>query len=200
MKCQLAALALIGAAYGSLIAARPSGWLALILSAVLALVAIAAGLATGSAAFGWALTWRRWITLLALGYGAVVAGRWLIAVVAMWAWPDGEVHALTDHVLPSFDLRVLLAVAVFTPVIEEVAFRGLLFDLVGRDRHSVAAIALTSAAFALVHWLVLGPGAIPPMLWLGVVLGTLRALSGGIALPVALHLLNNLVAELIGLG
>ena len=79
------------------------------------------------------------------------------------------------------------------PPIEEVLFRGLLFDLL-LPKGAAFAVASTSVLFIIAHWI--GQGDLGYVLSLAVpalLLGTLRAISKGIAVPAAFHVIMNAV-------
>lgn len=187
------------AAYLALILRQPSGWTALVLSLLVAGLAVAAYRRTRVDRLRTPPRWPRAVVLLFLAYAALFAGRLVLLALIDWAWPGLLSEDMTYHVLRTFDLPALLVLVVSSPVIEESIFRGVLFDLVP-SKSPLAGVVLTSTVFAGMHWLTLGdPAVIGPAWWLGTVLAILRAVTGGIELPIALHALNNLIGELVGL-
>ena len=88
---------------------------------------------------------------------------------------------------------VLFLTVALKPLVEEVLFRGLLYDIVA-PRSAVAAVVITSLAFATGHWI--GHGdlgyalAVAP---LGLVLGGLRAQTKGLSAPLAFHVVMNAI-------
>ncbi|GAA2888717.1 hypothetical protein Acy02nite_70670 [Actinoplanes cyaneus] len=82
----------------------------------------------------------------------------------------------------------LVSVPLATVVVEEVAFRGVLWGLIDRDHGPVWATGVTALLFGLWHLA-------PERPWTdalftavaGVVLGVLRALGGGLLAPVLVH-------------
>jgi membrane protease YdiL (CAAX protease family)/Tfp pilus assembly protein PilF len=102
--------------------------------------------------------------------------RWLTASGQNWPWFS------------------LLAIVLVGPAAEEILFRGLLF---GAIRHRLSAgwtIVLTAGVFAVAH---LQPFYLVPMFVIGVVLGWARHKSGGVAVPIVAHCLNNCFALFI---
>jgi membrane protease YdiL (CAAX protease family) len=192
-------LAVVGTAYLGLVVGRPSGWTAVGLSLLMAVLALGAYRRTRVEPLQKPLRWRRAVALLFLGYAVLFTGRLALLAVIAWAWPGLPSENLPYHVLRTFNLPLLLVVVVSTPVIEESLFRGMLFDL-APGRNAVYGVAFTSVVFAAMHWLTLGDAAvIGPAWWLGAVLAVLRAVTGRIELPIALHALNNLIGEVVGL-
>ncbi len=74
-----------------------------------------------------------------------------------------------------------MANVVLAPVVEELWYRGLLFDTLAPEVSAVAAAAVGCAAFGLFHW----PGGAWYMLATGALVGgacwVLRAWDGGLA-------------------
>jgi membrane protease YdiL (CAAX protease family) len=60
---------------------------------------------------------------------------------------------LLKNAVPWNSLRAVVAAAVVVPLIEELFFRGLLFGILLRGLRSIVAILITSAFFAIVHFL-----------------------------------------------
>jgi membrane protease YdiL (CAAX protease family) len=75
---------------------------------------------------------------------------------------------------------------------EEVLVRGALFGALERGAGPVAAVAVTSLAFALMHVPLYGWQVVPLDLGVGVVLGGLRLMTGGVAAPALAHGLADL--------
>lgn len=99
--------------------------------------------------------------------------------------------------LPAVPLP-LAAFAVWAPLVtavavtEEIVLRGVLFTRIQTAVGPLAALALTSLAFALMHVPFYGWGAFPLDLAAGVWLGALRVLTGGVAAPATAHALTDL--------
>jgi membrane protease YdiL (CAAX protease family) len=80
--------------------------------------------------------------------------------------------------------------AVFVVVVaiaEEALLRGSLYRAVEARGGVLAAIAITSVAFGLLHAPVYGWGVVPLDIAVGVWLGALRAVTGGVAAPAVAH-------------
>jgi membrane protease YdiL (CAAX protease family)/Flp pilus assembly protein TadD len=87
-----------------------------------------------------------------------------------------------------------LGMGLVAPTAEEILFRGLLFGAIGRWLSGPWTIVVTAAVFALAH---LQPIYFLPLFGVGLVLGWARQKSGGLALPIALHCVNNCGALLM---
>jgi membrane protease YdiL (CAAX protease family) len=79
------------------------------------------------------------------------------------------------------------AVTIVVATAEEAVLRGALFSAVRRHGGVVAAIVVTSVAFALMHVPLYGWHVVPLDLGVGIFLGGLRLASGGIAAPAVAH-------------
>ncbi|MGW2254657.1 CPBP family intramembrane glutamic endopeptidase [Kitasatospora sp. NPDC001660] len=84
-------------------------------------------------------------------------------------------------------IAMVLCMGLLVPLVEEVCYRGVLFDAVARTRGPLVAIAATSAGWALVHLgdYGLNPlnvqvicGVLPSVFAMGVALGVCRAWTG----------------------
>ncbi|MBL0923967.1 MAG: CPBP family intramembrane metalloprotease [Sphingomonadaceae bacterium] len=83
------------------------------------------------------------------------------------------------------------AIAVAAPVVEELLFRGLLQNALGKYVPIWGAIILSSFLFALVH---LQPYAIPGLMSLGIAFGYLYHRTGSLRTNILLHMANNAFA------
>jgi membrane protease YdiL (CAAX protease family) len=92
-------------------------------------------------------------------------------------------------------VSLLLVDAVILPsLVEEWICRGVLWTASRRVASVTVTIAITALLFAMMHgvaWTLLG---VPSRFAGGLVLGWLRARTGGLGAPVAAHFLNNLLA------
>jgi membrane protease YdiL (CAAX protease family) len=88
---------------------------------------------------------------------------------------------------------MLLGIGLLSPIAEEILFRGLLFGAIGKWVSARWTIVLTAILFSLVH---LQPSYFLPLFGVGLVLGWARHKSGGLALPILMHCINNCVALL----
>lgn len=90
---------------------------------------------------------------------------------------------------------LVVAMLAAAPLFEEALFRGLMFDWMTRRGLPVAIVG-TSLAWVSVHgqYDVAGTAL---LLWMGILLAGARAVSGGLALPVAMHAAWNLRALMV---
>ncbi|WP_436529123.1 CPBP family intramembrane glutamic endopeptidase [Actinoplanes sp. HUAS TT8] len=126
------------------------------------------------------------LRLSGIGYGVGGAAVIAIAYAVAVRLPVARRFFRTTYARPWFTAFVSVPLA--TVVFEEVAFRGVLWGLVDRDHGPVWATGVTGVLFGLWH---LAPG----RPWTdalvtavaGVVLGSLRAVGGGVVGPALVH-------------
>lgn len=79
--------------------------------------------------------------------------------------------------------------------LEELTFRGVIFNLLRREHSLKGALLWSSTLFTLVH---LNPHNFPISFGVGLILGLLYVKSGGLAVPVSAHLAYNLAIIYLG--
>lgn len=126
------------------------------------------------------------LTLSGIWYGISGVTVVVIAYAVAVRLPAARRFFRTGYPRPW--LTALISVPLATVVFEEVAFRGVLWGLIGREHGPIWATGVTALLFGLWHlaperpWTdALATGAA------GVVLGALRALGGGILAPALVH-------------
>jgi membrane protease YdiL (CAAX protease family) len=82
--------------------------------------------------------------------------------------------------------------------LEELVFRGLLFEAVRARSTDTVAIAVTAGLFALIHLPLYGPAAMPIDLCVGVFLGCLRTATGGVTAPLVAHVVADVATGWLG--
>lgn len=89
-----------------------------------------------------------------------------------------------------------LSVVVLAPIYEEILFRGFVMQgfLLWAPRHRVICSLLTSAIFAVAHTQYVHLQTLVALVMLSLLLCAARLISGGLKLPLFLHMLNNLIA------
>lgn len=151
---------------------------------------------------GWA-AWQRAVGLsnpraLSLGLGALVGlaakapADALRGVIEM-RFPTDEVELVQQWSLLRHDTwwqaASLFVVIGFTgPLLEELFYRGVLFERLGRGLGSLGAWLLTSAIFAVSHP---SPRDWPSLFMVGVVLGELRRVGGSVWASLGAHVAFN---------
>ena len=121
-----------------------------------------------------------------LAVGAFVT-MWLVAVALEQILHAGEEQGLDPERLavdrlPPFLLNLVLA-AVIVPIVEELLYRGIGFRLLVQFGE-IAAIVVTSFAFALTHGIIEG---IPVFFVIGAALGFVRSRTGSIYPSMLMH-------------
>jgi membrane protease YdiL (CAAX protease family) len=123
-----------------------------------------------------------------------VCGGALLVAVWLGARPAAApLHPARLGVLLAWMPAVALVAAA-----EEAVLRGALFTTITRWRGELAAVALTSVVFALLHLPLYGAPALPVDLAVGIVLGGLRVWSGGVAAPAIAHALADIAGGWLG--
>ena len=186
-----------------------------VLDAPMAIIVLVGGTVPWLMLAGWPvfITWRkgngaridlgmilRWSDV---GWGALfgVAGLFMAgigALITMLIVGDfnsaaGEA-ALALRESSSFTALFIFAVviAVGAPVVEEIAFRGMLFGaLRKRGINPIWVVAITAVAFAVFH---LEPTRFLVLLPIGITLGLARWKTGGLGAPMVAHGINNMPA------
>jgi membrane protease YdiL (CAAX protease family) len=133
------------------------------------------------------------------------AFRWLFYTVLLMVLLEVAAY-LTTQPTPEWMKQVfrsagsmpllLFGIVVIAPVIEELVFRGFLFEGLRNSRLGEAgAVILTSLVFASIH-VQYEAFAVGQVLAIGLLLGTARARTGSVLLAIAMHTLVNAVATL----
>ncbi|MGI8825667.1 MAG: CPBP family glutamic-type intramembrane protease [Chloroflexota bacterium] len=120
-----------------------------------------------------------------------IVGGGVLIVAPAWM----HLHATT--LLFRFPAGFFVAWAAVVGVVavaEEILLRGVLFSAVNEVYGPMAAVALTSIAFGLLHVPLYGWNALPLDLAVGFWLGGLRLLSGGVTAPAVAHVLADVAA------
>jgi membrane protease YdiL (CAAX protease family) len=107
-----------------------------------------------------------------------------IEMIRFWGLPTSPEEASNELLLGYMAVSVL-----FAPFIEEVVFRGILYQAFDRALQPAATVLVTAAAFGLAHVHVVQS---PVTLFLGLACGYARWKTGSLAAPIAIHLGNNL--------
>lgn len=128
--------------------------------------------------------------VVALVFGETVT-RLIVAVV-----PDRAPHeifiAIANGTL-SWRLAALFVIGIYSPIVQEVVFRGLLLNSLIRPLGVPAAVAVSSAIFGALH-AGSGPAWAVNAFAIGIVLSILYLRSRSLTAPIAAHIATNFVA------
>lgn len=133
--------------------------------------------------------WWLWFPGAALA-GAVTFGvAWLaVGTFEHALGTRGEEYSRAARALGFGWWLVVLTTAVQPAVVEELAFRGIIQPCMARLMGPIAAIFVSAGMFMVLH---LAVPSFPHLLLIGVVLGTLRHLSGSVYPGMVLHFVHN---------
>jgi membrane protease YdiL (CAAX protease family) len=144
----------------------------------------------------------RWRWMLVCGAAAVVVGGLLTAVTMFIPQDAGDTSGIVapaDNPQLWATFAVLLLIVPLQAAAEEYVFRGYLMQAIGRWlRHPLFAILLPVPLFVLGHlYDPLGQASVAVF---AVAAGWLTWRTGGLEAAIALHVVNNLIAFLLGLA
>jgi membrane protease YdiL (CAAX protease family) len=157
------------------------------------------GLGTLREDFGLVLRWRDWPWLAAgvlvqvVSIGAVQ----LLQEVAGGIDEQQAADTVKNAQGPELVL-VVLGVALFAPVVEELLFRGLLLRALLRRTSAVMSVVLSSVTFAVVHLLDPSTAALmAPLLLLAAISGIRAVRTGDLSQSILLHAGFNLLSAIL---
>lgn len=130
------------------------------------------------------------------GYGlAAVVALGAIGVSALWSLLLNRLGAefgnqvIVDAISDGADPRLIVAVVLFAPILEELLFRGWVLPRLMRRFGEVPGFLLTALGFTALH--LDAPQVAPPILALALALGWLRLRTRSVWPGVLAHALNN---------
>ena len=193
---------------------------------VAATVVIAAlGMSLGHAAGLYAVLTRRSASLADLGFevtsrdGAYVllgAALQILMAIAMaplaeLADSDGTTQVVADQIATADGLAIQIAlvllIGLVAPIMEELAFRGILLQAAQRRSRPWIAVTVTAVVFSLFHWLgvdqsnvLAGLLTLIQLLIVGLVLGALTVRQGRLGPAILTHAGFNMVTLLLLFG
>jgi hypothetical protein len=151
------------------------------------------------------LAWRpstplTWAAAVAGGFTVGWFPGFVAELVRTWvpALDLGAVNVVGDVLADANVLQAVgmaLLIAGVAPVVEELVFRGVLWSALERWLPVPAVIAITSILFAAFH---LDPAQAIPLLFTGAFLGWVRWTTGSVGPAIAVHVVNNAFALLLG--
>lgn len=117
-----------------------------------------------------------------------LAGGGVLIVLAL----VGHAGRIGPSLTPAGAFGPWAAVTILVATAEELVLRGALFRLVQREAGVMAAVVVTTLAFALMHVPLYGWHVVPLDLGVGLWLGGLRLLGRGVAAPAVAHVVADL--------
>ena len=121
---------------------------------------------------------------------ALFTGVVLLLAISITLWPlrnllPGDERVFGDGVY------TLLTIVIISPIMEEIIFRGRLYNLLGHTASPFMAAFLSSLVFATIH---LQPIIIIDGFLSGMLFSYMYLLKRSIILPILLHICNNMIA------
>ena len=139
--------------------------------------------------------WKGWGSILLMIPATIVA--FIGTTIALWLTQSvvGDVAtaedqlAIENEVLGPTDLIwLLLGVAVLGPIVEELLFRGILYQYLRSKRSVVFSVIVSSIAFSVTHFI---PTLLPSLFVMGIFLALAMQIWDSIYPAIALHMLYN---------
>lgn len=93
-------------------------------------------------------------------------------------------------------LIAILTVAVFGPIIEEILFRGIIFNSIEKLKKGIAPIIISSILFGLCHMISVQ---IVYTFFMGIVVAIVYSKTRNLIYPIIIHIVNNLLSAITGL-
>lgn len=139
---------------------------------------------------------QRWHLLWQLPLVVIIAVGMQLIIFGVFQAPEPVAQAQLADGVASVGFGYFpfwfIGVAIFTPLWEELFFRGIFFNVARNKWGFTAAVIITSLVFALAH---MTPVLIPYLFVLGVAAALLRNFHGSLVASVALHMTVNSIAS-----
>lgn len=123
----------------------------------------------------------------------------LIGIMMVFELMSGHVDTSKAEMMEAFILSadpwvISLALVIGAPLVEELFFRGYMFkSFEGTRLGGVGTVLVTALVWVLIHGFQYGLVELVYLMLIGVLLGVARLKTGAICLPLALHVVNNLI-------
>lgn len=138
-------------------------------------------------------SWRRAAVLIATGYVGILTVGGILGLFLDATEEQGLIPDDWDASRAGAFAAFFLVVTLVGPTVEELTFRGLGFTLLS-PFGTVTAVVVTATLFGVAHGLLV---ALPVLTAFGLLLGTLRTLTGSVYPPIVLHAFFNGVALIV---
>lgn len=113
---------------------------------------------------------------------------WLTANTNLFPQTVNEFEDIWNFTETETYFYVLMSIAIIGPIVEELLFRGIIYDLIRSNFGPWIAIICSSLMFGYWH---MQPVQMGYTVIAGLALGLAREYSGGLIFPMAIHILNN---------
>lgn len=100
---------------------------------------------------------------------------------------------LSSNILKSNDplqiLMIFIAIVIMAPIVEEIVFRGILYNMLNKSMGLLAAAIISSMGFGILHGLTFFQ-----TFFIGLTLAVLYQITGDLKVPIIAHMINNFIA------
>ena len=118
---------------------------------------------------------------------------WLTAHTQIFPQTVEEFDQIWDFTEIETFTWVFLSVAILGPIVEEILFRGIIYDTLRQWGNPWLAIGITAVLFGVWHG---QPVQMGYTFIAGLIMGLAREYSGGLLFPIGIHILNNALSTL----
>ena len=114
-----------------------------------------------------------------------------VNIFSSFMFPDFNAQSVVQNLLISNNIRIeqIISIVFISPFIEELYFRGLLFDQLRSLFGIFISIIITSLYFSFIHLNIIS---LPTLFTLGIVLALFKIISGNVYLSIFIHMFFNL--------
>ncbi|MFB0918841.1 MAG: CPBP family intramembrane metalloprotease [Clostridiaceae bacterium] len=100
---------------------------------------------------------------------------------------------LSSNILKSNDpiqiTMIFIAIVIMAPIVEEIVFRGILYNMLNKSMGLFAAAIVSSMGFGILHGLTF-----VQTFFIGLILAILYQITGDLKVPIIAHMVNNFIA------
>jgi membrane protease YdiL (CAAX protease family) len=136
----------------------------------------------------------------AVALGVVLGVVYLVVTAVAFTWlfphePPSPFFVAIRTATPPLRIALVLLVGVYSPLVQEVVFRGVLLNGLARWAGALPALAVSAVIFAAVHAST-GAASVLQTFAFGLVTGALFLRTRSLTVPIAMHVATNTTASL----
>lgn len=131
------------------------------------------------------------IYILAAVSTAILSGFAAIAIEKFVKVPDGGINTISEMIYSGAAILSVITVVILAPILEEIIFRGIIFNKLNSKMNTTAAIIISALVFGIFHMnIVQGLNAFV----IGIVLAFIYAKTHNLYTCISIHFINNLLS------